>query len=368
MSRGLVGTSSIYVPILKGREGEFAALQELYSDVRGKILPLIEVPQIPRDYAKGGSAKELDDHIAPIADRLRRCWLSGDIYLDMSRIGLETLRDGRLALELVLNECATFGVNAIPVLSLSSSGGYVSTAGAYSAASGLGTCLRLVVRDFREEVDLEAETSRIFDALQSKVARFTDLIIDLEDLGSDLSRATLIARSVFSMVPRKDEWRRMVVCAASFPEDLSDVDAAATTVLPRHEWLLWKTLQRKPNALPRPDLIFGDYAVAHPMIKDLDPRTMRMSANIRYTTPDDWLVLKGRNVRQYGFDQYFGLCEELIKMPQYLGRAYSWGDKYIDDCAEHMAGPGNATTWRKVGVNHHLTLVTRELANLRSDV
>jgi hypothetical protein len=33
-----------------------------------------------------------------------------------------------------------------------------------------------------------------------------------------------------------------------------------------------------------------------------------------------------------------------------------------------MTGPGNATTWRKVGTNHHLTLVTRELANLRRGV
>ncbi len=28
-------------------------------------------------------------------------------------------------------------------------------------------------------------------------------------------------------------------------------------------------------------------------------------------------------------------------------------------------GPGNATTWRKVGTNHHLTLVAREIASLR---
>ena len=156
----------------------------------------------------------------------------------------------------------------------------------------------------------------------------------------------------------------MILAAASFPEDLSDVSAATIVTLPRHEWDLWKTLQRKPAALPRRDLIFGDYAMAHPVAKTLDPRTMRMSANIRYTTQDEWLVIKGRNVRQYGFSQYFDLCRLLVERPEYSGRTYSWGDGYIADCAEGMQGPGNATTWRKVGVNHHLTLVTRGLASL----
>jgi hypothetical protein len=137
------------------------------------------------------------------------------------------------------------------------------------------------------------------------------------------------------------------------------------STLPRREWELWKTLQRRPGILPRHDLIFGDYAITHPVPKELDPRTMRMSASIRYTTRDNWLVVKGRNVRQYGFEQYFELCKELVQRPEYEGRDFSWGDKYISDCADGMTGPGNATTWRKVGTNHHLTRVMREIANLR---
>src|SRR5258708_7679806 len=128
---------------------------------------------------------------------------------------------------------------------------------------------------------------------------------------------------------------------------------------------LWKTLQRRPGLLPRAGMIFGDYAIAHPVTKELDPRTMQMSASIRYTTQNNWLVLKGRNVRQYGFDQYFDLSRALVERIEYSGRDFSWGDKYIADCATGMEGPGNATTWRKVGTNHHLTLVTREIANLR---
>jgi hypothetical protein len=86
-----------------------------------------------------------------------------------------------------------------------------------------------------------------------------------------------------------------------------------------------------------------------------------MSASIRYTTRDAWLILKGRNVRQYGFDQYRELSRELVQRPEYNAAQYSWGDGFIKECADGRSGTGNATTWRKVGTNHHLTLVSRLL-------
>ena len=355
----------IYVPILKGKEGEFAALEELTPDIRGRIMPLIEVPEIPYDYANQRRAKSLDQHVAGVAERLRRCFPDGPLYLDLPWFGeRDFLEDGRLALEAVLADCAKLGVNAVPVVSRTSPAAYINAAANHAATNPTGVCVRLVVDDFKEEVDLDLDLHRVVNALGGMRTIPTDLVIDLEDVGQDVSRAILIARSVFSMLPKEYPWRRMILAAASFPQDLSDVDAATTITLPRHEWNLWNALQRRPKQLPSAALVFGDYTISHPIPKELDPRTMRMSANIRYTTKNDWLIVKGRNVRQYGFDQYFDLCDELIERDEYSGREYSWGDKYIEACAKQIKGPGNATTWRKVGVNHHLTLVTREIANL----
>jgi hypothetical protein len=355
----------IYVPILKGKEGEYAALEALGVDIKSMLMPLIEIPAIPYDYANERPTKSLDDHIAEIPERLKRACATMPMYLDLPWFdNEETLSNGRTALESVLAKSVTLGMNPIPVVSRSNTPEYLAAARSHSSATGSGNCIRLVVEDFDEDVDLEAELKRLLLSAASGGIESTDLIVDLEDLGADAGKAVLIARSVFSMIPHRDRWRKMILAAASFPEDLSDVSAATIVTLPRYEWDLWKTLQRKPNMLPRRDLIFGDYAMAHPITKTLDPRTMRMSANIRYTTQDEWLIVKGRNVRQYGFDQYFDLCRILVERPEYSGRSYSWGDGYIADCAEAMQGPGNATTWRKVGVNHHLTLVTRGLASL----
>jgi Beta protein len=181
-------------------------------------------------------------------------------------------------------------------------------------------------------------------------------------IGADLGRATLLARAVLSQTPLLGEWRRIVFASASFPENLSEVDAATVTTLPRIEAQLWERLKRRGGL--RQDTLFGDYAIAHPVPTELDPRTMRMSASIRYTTAENWLILKGRNVRQYGFDQYFELCRTLVTRPEYAGEDYSWGDRFIARCARGAGGPGNATTWRKVGTNHHVTLVAHELASV----
>jgi hypothetical protein len=360
-----MATQPMYVPVLKGKEGEYGALETLKVDVRAQLMPLIEIPDVPYDYANERAAKSLDDHVSGIADRLRRCWQDRPLYLDLPWFDKERLSDGRVALEAVLSDCANRGVEAAPVLSRTSSADYVSAAVRYAAATHIGACVRLLVADFEEDIDLDAEVGRLLTGFAGTNVAPLDLVLDLEDLGRDIGRAVLVARSVFSMIPRKDEWRRVVLVAASFPEDLSDVDASTITTLPRREWELWKTLQRRPGNLPRRDLVFGDYAIAHPVTKELDPRTMQMSASIRYTTPDDWLVVKGRNVRQYGFDQYFELCKALVKRAEFSGGDFSWGDTYISDCAAGMTGPGNATTWRKVGTNHHLTLVAQEIASLR---
>jgi hypothetical protein len=360
-----MATQPIYVPVLKGKEGEYGALETLPSDVRTRLMPLIEIPDVPYNYTDEGAAKSLDDHVSGIARRLRKCWESSPLFLDLPwSEGEERLSDGRVSLEAVLADCASQGVSAIPVVSRKKSADYLSAAGRYSATAHSGACIRLLVADFAEDVDVEAEVGHLLGGLGVADGSSIDLVLDLEDLGQDTARAALIVRSVFSMIPTKDKWRRIVLVAASFPEDLSDVDAATVTALPRREWDLWKTLQKRPGLLPRRDLIFGDYGIANPVTKELDPRTMRMSASIRYTTPKNWLVLKGRNVRQYGFDQYFELCKELVGRPEYKGRDFSSGDKYIADCAEGMTGPGNATTWRKVGTNHHITLVSDEIANL----
>lgn len=352
-----------YVPILKGKEGEYGALEELSPNAKDVILPLVEIPNVPYDYAKERPAKSLDDHLAGIADRLKKCWAERSLYIDMPWFGEDDhVGDGTMAIASVLRDCTDRDVDAIPVLRTSSSSDYIQAVAAHVRACGESFCLRLVERDFDEELDndLEATVNQIADKVGVPSLASCDLIVDLGDVGADASRATLVARSVLSQIPRSGNWRQTALAAASFPENLSDVSASTTSHLPRVEWQSWERIVRR-RSNDEQNLVFGDYAISHPIPAELDPRTMRMSASIRYTTTDSWLIVKGRNVRQYGFDQYYELATELVRSADYSGEKFSWGDAFIARCARRETGPGNATTWRKVGTNHHLTLVAAQL-------
>lgn len=119
------------------------------------------------------------------------------------------------------------------------------------------------------------------------------------------------------------------------------------------------------DGLPRVPT-FSDFAVQHPEQLEVDPRLMKMSANLRYTTDTDFLIFKRRNVQQHGYGQFLDICRDLVRMPEYSGPDFSDGDRAITACAAangNGAKPGSATTWRKIATNHHLTFVVRAIAS-----
>src|SRR6185503_18493121 len=109
---------------------------------------------------------------------------------------------------------------------------------------------------------------------------------------------------------------------------------------------------------------FGDYAISSPdLLDDVDPRMMKLSAAIRYTTDSDWLLIKAGLLRKKGFGQFHDLSKFLLGRPEYKGSSHCWGDEYISLCAVRTQQPGSLMIWRKVGTNHHLTLVQQQVAS-----
>ena len=121
---------------MKGKEGEFAALEVLTEDVKDRLMPLIEVPNIPYDYVNDRPAKSLEEHVSGVANRLRRCWPNGLVYIFLPWFGDdEQLAPGRVAYEAVLTDCQRHGVQAVPVVSLTTSAGSLAAIARYSEAS-----------------------------------------------------------------------------------------------------------------------------------------------------------------------------------------------------------------------------------------
>jgi len=154
----------------------------------------------------------------------------------------------------------------------------------------------------------------------------------------------------------------LVVAGSSMPQSLSLVMGADSTAgVDRLELDLWRRIVR---SRPRRAPVFGDYGIVSPLWSDRSAGG-RVTPNIRYTAPTQWLVFRGNKLPGKMAPQYRGLARQLRRCREYVGHEASWGDEYIAQCAESRqfgAGFGSPQRWIAVGTNHHLQFVSAQVA------
>jgi hypothetical protein len=348
-----------YVPILKWKLGEYQALARLESSVKDRVTPLIELPAVGYDFENSRVAKSLDDHLKDFGRRLKAKWASRTCFVDTKNIASsERMADGTHPLERVMQLARTEGCTAIPVVALSSDADYRRAAALSDLLDGNGAAIRLQLEDF-DRPHFADDIARCLDELTVGISE-ADLIVDLCDqhfLPVTVFVQTL--RASLQRLPTLNRWRTFTVAGSSYPKTLADI--GATAMVPRREWALYRELVRQIGHESRIPT-FGDYAVAHPDPVELDMRLIKPFAKLRYTTPEDWYIAKGRAVRTSGFDQYRAMCDAVVRQPFFDGAAFSDGDRYIAECAAGTETTGNLTTWVWVSSNRHITRVVADLS------
>ncbi len=353
--------NQIYVPILKWKRGEQKALEKLDSGVKSKVMPLIEISPIPYDFANERYSKSIDDHLSGVAEQIERSWGSNlPLFIDLNWIdSSERLANGRHPLAFITEQSREAGLSLIPVVGFNRDEDYIQEVRSAYQEDGLGVCIRLEDEDLLE---IDERINELLTTIDIE-PRFVDLVLDFKYISPNDHKRNLVSLlGIMNQIPHINAWRSLVFCASSFPENLSEVSAESTVPLQRAEWLLWKELHKKRDRLERVPM-YGDYAIANPTISAIDPRLMRMSANLRYTSTNDFVISKGQSIKKGGFEQMQGICLEQVHSSNYAGETFSWGDQYIFKCAEGEESTGNAETWRRVGTNHHITFVVDQLSN-----
>lgn len=357
-----MGPSFVYMPILKSRAGEFAALRALGFPRRSHILPMLDIVPPRWDFAKDAPDQSLDEHLAKMVPKIRRAWGPGypllvDGYL-LKDAGL--LASGEHPLSFLMNAARSRGVEVVPVTGVGRGDSYQRAVRAANRADQRGVCIRLEAQDLFEDRLLEQSLKEVLGLVDAEPDG-ADLVVDLGPITEE--EEAKLARRLIRALPRLPfslQWRSFCLAGSSFPENVSGIPPDSVGEIPRIEWTLWQVVDENRRSLSRSPC-YADYAITHPTPVEVDPRTMRMSANLRYTTDSAWLILRGRNVRDYGYPQFNGLCRKLVDMDEYSGPAFSDGDAYIARCAKRTDGPGNATTWRRIGTSHHIEFVLAQL-------
>lgn len=350
-----------YVPILKWKRGEQRALQELPNTLREKFTPLIEIVPVPYDYVNDTPAKTIDQHLANVGEQIKETWIPNrPLFIDLFWLGEdERMEDGSHPLNFIMNEVRKRNFLAIPVIGYERDDDYKAEVKHAIEEDSLGVCIRLEDDDF---LDIESRLDSLIGYLEIDNSQ-VDILIDLKDISPDDEKKNILSIiSIINSIPKINEWRTLTLACTTFPETLSVVASDSTGFIPRSEWKIWSELKNKKIPIQRMPT-YGDYAIANPLYNEVDPRLMRMSANIRYTTKDDFMIIKGKAIKKNGWKQVCSMSEKLIKHPLYCGKDFSWGDEYIYICATEKCNTGNAETWRKVGTNHHITFVINQLSS-----
>jgi hypothetical protein len=353
-----------YVPILKWRQGEYQGLFRLDDATKTRVTPLVEICPVEWDFELLREAKTLDQHLEPFGKRLGAKWGARFAFVDAHLLDSRLrMRNGDHPLTHLCSDARRHDARAIPVVRMNSSADHFEAAQRLVFTDRWGVCLRVDLDDLMDP-DLD---ERVQGVLQRVAVDLDDVDI-VVDMGAPnfepLNEFAALVASLLDAATFLEEARSFALAGTSFPDSLASLPQCAQAV-PRKEWQLYKEVLGR-RAVNRRVPTFGDYGIAHPVLAEGDMRLMKPSANIRYTIEDSWCVVKGKNVRDHGFEQYTEQCRELIRRGFFAGAGYSAGDKFIEDCALRNGSTGNLSTWRWVGTNHHITRVVRDLANLHA--
>ncbi len=359
-----------YVPILRWRAAEKAALRELKPEDKTIITPLIEItmPQLeesgnktPAELLQESISTFLQD-VPKVASQLLKYWDQGALFLDVQLIdssirakALKEILDHGKQLNLLMVPVG----NVIPVVGFASDEQTRQVAVDFAKETRRGLCFRITESNFNETSlvsDIEDFVSR--NGLETQNI---DLMVDFKIINEQTSLESLQRK--IEIIPRIEQWRTFTIASGAFPPDLSHIEKHEQRDIPRLDWTMWCSLS---GSLKRPPS-FSDYSIQHPVYAPKSSAS-NPSASIRYALEDRWVIIRGeglRNPKGAGFKQYPALAQILVKQKDiFKGDGFSFGDSYIADKAKDIntKNTGNPQTWLEAGINHHLTLVARQVA------
>lgn len=322
-----------YVPILKSKRGEMAALKYTYDDVLNLMTPLVEI--LPK----------YTETKATVYSKLKKSWRGNKILIDVhycGDIGVKILNGIQQELDK--------GLCIIPVLQTTTDNNLLREAREIASISGCGLCLRINSDDLKN-------TNRIEQFLSTKKLdrKNLALLVDLRFIDNEDQYQEQI--TAINNIYELDSYNTLIISSGCSPESLNDFKVGEDNFIERLDWQYWIKYR---NTITRQST-FSDYTTQHPFV--LPQGNFPGSKSIRYTIKNRVAVHRGK--QSDPSDAYLEHSANLCDYTDYFcGEDYSYGDKYIQDrCDIFNAGgtnnPGNSTSWVAVRVNHHMAFIVK---------
>jgi hypothetical protein len=355
-----MNSSSIYVPLVKGKENDLKATGKVFNDVRQVMKPFIEaMPVNPKNPL-------VEEHVFKLCSHIRKHLPIGEIFVDFYGLMPDaTISDGTNATLHGYALLKAFGRSVTPAYGFERNDALWDSLGEIARGFGKGFCFRLS-RDDLAEYSFDDVWSQIIErTAQMKLSQDqVDLLLDMRHIDGDDTVA--LAESIISFLfhnPNIAGYRSVVIAGSSALKNVGGIEKDGTGEVVRQELHLWSTLWRDMPDTVKPT--FGDYGVIHPDFSD-QAASPNVNAKIRYTAGDKIIYYRGHALHKpiKDYDQYHKLAGRVSADRRYVGRTKSYGDRYIDDCAKRLIKPGSLATWVIADMNHHICYTARQLSRL----
>jgi hypothetical protein len=329
----------IYAPLLRWKQAERLAMGDISPEDAEGLLPIVEV--VPQSMS--------EKNLSAMPLQFQNAWSGRRMIVDGSPRELRHTDQARILYSSLAARAAGLTVDIVPVLQPTDTQAVVQAATSLSHRFGGSIALRLQVGDLLRV----SELVRHFGLRTQN----SDLIVDF----GIVTQADPRYSEALKSLPLAGEWRTVVFLGGAFPKYLTGMDVGQH-LLPRHDWLSWSHLPLLENGRHP---AYGDYATQHPVYSEPPPRP-NFTASIRYALSEDWLVMRGEGVHNAGgagYAQWPANAQLLCERAEFCSGTFSAGDTYIEMMGTDPPSNGNAGSWLRAGLSHHIAMASRQVAS-----
>ena len=246
-----------YIPILRWKAAEYAALKEVYQKDKKNVTPLIDfiMPQPTNTDIRNNKEKEVIDiardkfmeKLPNEMEKIAECCGQKMVFIDTQ------LLDSKIRLQ-SLEEMITFGekeglflspvIYIVPAISSDSDMKIRERAILYAKNSNNGLCIRITKSHLEEETILQNLQQIITN---SKINPTNiDIIIDLKFIETPTDPA--VKRENINAISEMYPWRTFAVASGAFPKDLTEFEKHGDYTIERYDYQLWQKFCKRAEA------------------------------------------------------------------------------------------------------------------------
>lgn len=353
-----MATNWTYLPILKWKRGEQAALDKLETNEWANIVPLLELCPISAAPDTAALNAALPGYIQSVVNQIIKSVPDDQpVAIDTRYVSAGYSKQLDLMIVVVQRLKKALTNPILPVIharhiSLISS---LSDSRMGVFASFEEIILRLATDEFESaQIDpLLGALAKVFKRKQIHVLLDQFAIVDKKPFDCFNALKPYLGAAAATTCAS------VTVAGGSFPVNLMGRKQGVTD-LPRVEWQVWMQIQAEAEYKK---FRYADYTVSNPtpMDEDVDPTKVNPSISLRYASDDFWRLYKGAGFKGAPAGVLRSLCKLLTTDPIYGGNGYSFGDTKYTEYANGGPKNGIPWTWRRDATNRHIVHTSKRL-------